>query len=97
MATAAQAKRALALFETELCRNENVVGLGIVPADESSGKEMAVAVYVKKKLPLNQLRADKVVPKELTVPARGGPLSVPTRVIDAGGEFHPEALGRELA
>lgn len=97
MATAAQAKRALALFETELCRNENVVGLGIVPANESSGKEMAVAVYVKKKLPLDQLGSAEVVPRELTVPARGGKLAVPTRVIDAGGEFQPETLGRELA
>ncbi|MDQ6860245.1 MAG: hypothetical protein M3032_03700 [Verrucomicrobiota bacterium] len=90
----AQAKRALARFESDLSARENVVGLGIVPADEtgSSSAEMAVAVYVKKKLPLSKLRAAEVVPKELLVESRTGKLSVPTRVIDAGGEIRPESV-----
>ncbi len=90
MATAAQAKRALELFESELLGRKNVIGLGIVPASDTPGAsaEMAVAVYVKQKLPLGKLRAAEVVPKEL----RSGKVCVPTRVIDSGGEFQPERL-----
>lgn len=94
MATAAQAKRALAQFQSELCARTNVVGLGIVPADEtqSSATDMAVAVYVQKKLPREKLKSSEVVPKELLVNSRSGKLPVPTRVIDAGGEFRPESV-----
>ena len=85
MATAAQARRALDFFEQELTTRRNVVGLGIVPADEASpGKEMAVAVYVKKKLSLEKLRGREIIPKELCLPGRGGAVSIPTRVIEEG-------------
>ena len=41
------------LHEQLLSDRKNVIGLGIAPAnDESGGKDLAVAVYVTKKVPL---------------------------------------------
>jgi hypothetical protein len=88
MATLAQAKRALDLFEADLSRRKNVVGLGIVPAEEnetaSGPRGLAVAIYVKKKLPENRLAAKDRVPETLIVAGRRGPVEVPTRVIEQG-------------
>lgn len=98
MATTAQAKRALETFEADLAARKNVVGLGIVPVSETenSNGAMAVAVYVKRKVPLAKLKASDVVPKELLLDGRTRKVAVPTRVIDAGGEISLEAgLGKE--
>lgn len=89
MATQRQCKRALERFEQELTSLKNVVGLGIVPAEESEEtrgrRECAVAVYVVKKLPIAQLAAADVVPETLSMPGRGGAkVAVPTRVIEQG-------------
>jgi hypothetical protein len=86
MATTAQCKRAITLFEDKLSVCKNFVGLGIVPADEEKSpvKEMAVAVYVTEKLPLGKLRQADVVPKHLVIPGRRGQLKVLTRVIEQG-------------
>ncbi len=88
MATEAQCKKALDLYEDQLSQLENVVGLGIVPADESlegSGtRDLAVAVYVKKKVSPRQLAPGEAVPPVLEVPRRGGTVNVPTRVIEQG-------------
>ncbi|HEX5103000.1 MAG TPA: hypothetical protein VFV87_04275 [Pirellulaceae bacterium] len=83
MASRVQAQKALEIHEQKLSGCKNVVGLGIVPADEESGsKDLAVAVYVKKKLPLSKLAKDQVVPETLPVPGRGKVVQVPTRVIE---------------
>jgi hypothetical protein len=88
MATQVQCKRALELFESELGRRKNVVGLGIVPerADKfgSGRRACAVAVYVKKKLPADRLPEKDLVPDSLTIPGRSGPVRIPTRVIEQG-------------
>jgi hypothetical protein len=87
MATERQAKRALELFERQLSKRKHVVGLGIVPASEEGGShkdEMAVAVYVKKKLPAKNLAARDLVPESLEVPGRKAVIRVPTRVIEQG-------------
>jgi len=95
MATQAQCERALDLFETELSRRKNVVGLGIVPAEEEKpGGGLAVAVYVKKKLPADQLAKGDLVPETLSVPGRKGAVQVPTRVIEQG-EVRHESAGKE--
>ena len=94
MATQAQCERALGLFEEELSRRKNVVGLGIVPADDeprSGRRGLAVGVYVKKKLPANRLSEKDRVPETLSVPGRSGPVHVPTRVIEQG-EVRLEAV-----
>ncbi|WP_206026450.1 hypothetical protein [Roseimicrobium sp. ORNL1] len=81
MATHAQAQRALKAFESQLSGLRNVVGLGIV-ADEP--KQSAVAVYVKKKLPLKSLKAKDLVPPSLAVTIKGKSVPVPTKVIELG-------------
>jgi hypothetical protein len=97
MATQVQCKRALELFETDLTQRKNVVGLGIVPSDEqpdSGRRDLAVAVYVKKKVPSKQLSKKDLVPDSLTIPGRKGPVQVPTRVIEQG-EVRLENVDKE--
>lgn len=93
MATQAQVQRALDLFEGKLSGLKNVVGLGIVEAKDDTpkcqGKDLAVAVYVKKKLPEGKLPAKDRVPPVLTLPVRGKVVKIPTRVIEQG-EFSLE-------
>ncbi len=88
MATQVQCQRALELFESELSKRRNVVGLGIVPADEDKAgigrRDCAVAVYVKKKVPEHRLPERDMVPASLTIPGRKGPVQVQTRVIEQG-------------
>lgn len=87
MATEAQCKRAIDLFEDDLSRRENVVGLGIVQADEGlppAHDGMPVGVYVVKKLPSSRLPARDLVPEKLRVPTWRGVVEVPTRVIEQG-------------
>lgn len=85
MASRSQAQKALQLHEQSLSGCKNVVGLGIVPADEESGsKDLAVAVYVTRKLPLSKLKKNQVVPESLPVPGKGKTVQVPTRVIEQG-------------
>ena len=99
MATQQQCKRALDLLEGELSKRKHVVGLGIVDAQEGAArgrraKGSAVAVYVKKKLPLDRLAPEDVVPPILRIPGRKGTIQVPTRVIEQG-EVRLEDAGRE--
>jgi hypothetical protein len=84
------------MFETELSNRPHVVGLGIVPLEEKSGgqEQMAVAVYVDKKVPLTKLKAEHVVPQMLEVPGKKGTIRVPTRVIEQG-QVELEGLGKE--
>lgn len=93
MATQAQVQKALDLFEGQLSGLKNVVGLGIVEAEDdthrSAGKGLAVAVYVKKKLPEGKLPAKDRVPPVLALPVRGKMVEIPTRVIEQG-EFSLE-------
>jgi hypothetical protein len=84
MASRSQAQKALQLHEQSLSGCKNVVGLGIVPADEAGGKDLAVAVYVRKKQPLSKLKKNQVVPETLAVPGKGKTVQVPTRVIEQG-------------
>src|SRR5260370_5744264 len=85
MATKAQCERALDLFEDELSNRKHVVGLGIVPMNEkkpSGGKDLAVAVYVKKKLPPERLKSKDLVPETLALPGRRVRVQIPTKVIE---------------
>ena len=97
MATQSQCERALDLFEEDLSRRKNVVGLGIVSAGEggSGGRRgSAVAVYVKRKVPASRLSEKDLVPETLTVPGPKGSVTVPTRVIEQG-EVRLEGAGKE--
>ena len=57
-------ERALDQHEAHLASRQNVVGLGIVRLDEAddSDGDLAVAVYVSRKLPLDELPPEEVIP-----------------------------------
>ena len=86
MASQKKCEEALDLHADLLSALSNVVGLGVVPeTDRGSSKRFALAVYVKQKLPSEQLDPGDVVPKTLEVPGRGRSSSrVKTRVIEQG-------------
>ena len=88
MATQVQCERALERFESDSSRHKNVVGLGIVPANDdgpgSSRRDCAVAVYVKKKVPADRLPVKDLVPDSVTISGRNGAIEIPTRAIEQG-------------
>ncbi len=88
MATRSQVNRALEHFQLDLNQLKNVVGLGIVPVSEggekASSKNLAVAVYVTKKVPLKNLAEKDRIPESLSITGKGGELSIPVRVIEQG-------------
>ena len=96
MATTPQIKRALDQFETELSSRKNVVGLGIVPADKdsASSRNMAVGVYVTKKVDAGKLSTKDLLPKSLKIRGRSGTVAVPVRVIEQG-KVTLERFGKE--
>ena len=95
MAKRSEVEKALDQHEDALTRRRNVVGLGVVPAEDSA-KDLAVGVYVVKKLPEKQLAEADMIPKTLSVKIRGKTLRVPTRVIEQGEvKLEREAPGKE--
>ena len=88
MASRNHVQRAIELYEEELARYPNVTGLGVVPVtdDPESPADLAVAVYVTRKVPRRELKASERIPPTLEIPSRDGAQDVPTRVI-ATGEF----------
>lgn len=82
-ATAAQARAALDAHQRRLAALANVVGLGVVDLQEPSAG-CAVAVYVSRKLPREQLDRGDLVPETLGVGSGDERVEVPTRVIEQG-------------
>lgn len=91
MATRSHVKRAIELYQEELEGYPNVTGIGVVPVDDDPGSpaELAVAVYVTRKVPRSELADDEMIPSKLEIPGRDGSQSVPTRII-ATGDFELE-------
>ena len=88
MASRNHVQRAIELYEDELARYPNVTGIGVVPVtdDPDGPADLAVAVYVTRKVPRDELKAGERIPPTLEIPSRDGAQDVPTRVI-ATGEF----------
>ncbi len=88
MASRNHVQRAIELYEEELARYPNVTGIGVVPVtdDPDGPADLAVAVYVTRKVPRDELKAGERIPPTLEIPSRDGAQNVPTRVI-ATGEF----------
>ena len=88
MATRAECQQALAAYENDLARRRNVVGLGVVSCSPAMRAgcpdELAVAVYVSRKVPADQLNQEDVLPCILRVRHRGQEVEVPVRVIEQG-------------
>lgn len=69
----------------------------VLAEDDEAGSGqpgVAVAGYVKKKLPANRLAEKDMVPESLSVPGRNGAVRVPTRVIEQG-EVHLKGADKE--
>jgi hypothetical protein len=96
----------LDLHENELAKYKNFVGMGVVLLGEDSKQakaaENVVAVYVRKKVPKDQLPPDELIPQYLEIKGRGKVLHVPVKVIEQGevtlespGRESPDVLGKE--
>lgn len=94
MASESRARKALEEHEKKLITLPNVVGLGIVPLDrrEPRSRDLAVAVYVRQKVPESELAEGELIPPYLELSGRGRRVDrVPTRVIETGEiEFEKE-------
>ncbi len=86
MASEKLCERALEAHEGHLGLLPNVVGLGIVLEDEAdpAARDLAVAVYVTKKLPKEDLEPVDRIPRSIEVRDRRGTHTVPVRVIEQG-------------
>ena len=86
MATQQICEAALDEHEEKLSTLPNVIGLGIVALDETDpeSSELAVAVYVRKKISDDELEAFEVIPKIIRITQGDLLQEVPTRVIEQG-------------
>ncbi len=81
MASRAQVHRALDLFEAELTRYPNVVGLGIT----STGDDAAIAVYVsEQQAGEGGDAAEEQVPASVELPVEGGTTTIAVTVQEIG-------------
>lgn len=98
MASKRQCKRALSLHEEKLGQYKNVVGMGVIRLDKEDEKSRnstdAVAVYVRKKVPEDELPPTEVIPRYLEIKGREKVLRVPTKVIEQG-EVSLEPMDKE--
>ncbi|HSK24479.1 MAG TPA: hypothetical protein VK906_14935 [Egicoccus sp.] len=93
MATPQQARQAADQHANDLSAYPNVVGIGTQPvteASEGTDDGHAVAVYVDRKVPDDQLRPDERLPASVEVAAAGATARVPVVVVEVGS-FDPEA------
>lgn len=80
-------KKALDAYEKQLFSLKNVVGIGIVQADDNTAnnsKEKLIAVYVDKKIPEQELPSKEHIPKTLEIEVGGKRFSISTTVIEQG-------------
>ena len=88
MANEEQCRRAMKVHNEQLLRLKNVEGLGvreIEPPDDAAG-QLCLAVYVKEKVPCDQLAPNDVIPEfvSLTNEDDGTIVQVPTGVFEIG-------------
>ena len=84
MATPQEARRAADVHADDLSAHPNVVGVGTQPVENTAGVDHAVAVYVSRKVPDAQLRAEERLPTTVDVATRGGTAQVPVVVVEIG-------------
>ena len=89
MASRAQVHRALDLFEAELTRYPNVVGLGIT----SAGDDAAIAVYVSERPADDEVRPEDRVPASVELPVEGGTTTIAVTVQEIGRAVPEDAGG----
>ena len=86
MATQSICEAALEEYEEKLSGLPNVTGLGIVSLDEKNpaSPDLAIAVYVEKKVPADELDKLELVPKKIQIKQGEVLQEVFTRVIEQG-------------
>lgn len=92
MATARQATRAAQMHADDLSAYPNVVAIGTHRVDDAPATkttkgteaEHAVAVYVSRKVPGEQLNDEERLPAYVDVPEPGGTVRVPVVVVESG-------------
>jgi hypothetical protein len=87
VATRTQCIRALREYEDSLSQKANVLGLGIVTRQQSLSADrtdLAVAAYVSRKVPVDELASDDLIPDMLFITDRQQRVGVPVRVIEHG-------------
>ena len=98
MTTKRQCLRALDANEEKLSKYKNIVGMGVVRLDEKSDEESlgknAIAVYVRKKIPADELSPGELLPKYFEMESRGKIVRIPVKVIEQG-EVALESFGLE--
>lgn len=82
MASEAIVQRALELYDEELSRLPNVVGVGIV--DDPHGDGAALAVYVKRKVPEEALEPQQRIPNFVSVRWNQEEYRVPVSIREGG-------------
>lgn len=96
MATGPQAQRAADQYADDLSTYPNVVGIGTRPlGDQRSATDSgthAVAVYVSRKVPADQLAAHERLPDYVEVRERDRTTQVPVVVVETG-DIEPEGGG----
>ena len=86
MSSEEQCARALELHEGKLSALANVQGLGIVAEEGETvdSDNLAVAVYVEKKVSVEELAPEHRIPATLEIPDDDGFHQVSVRVIEQG-------------
>ena len=81
-----QAVAALNQYGDEIAALQNVVGIGVVRLsdDNTEDGEMAVAVYVLKKLPREKLDEAQLIPRVLELNVKQKKILIKTKVIEQG-------------
>ncbi|MES0488850.1 MAG: hypothetical protein ABUK01_02590 [Leptospirales bacterium] len=80
-----ECKGALDEHQDQLMKLPNVVGVGIVDADDTSkSSHQAVAVYVDHESDAAKQDKDQRIPSSLPVTRQGKQMSIPTRIIETG-------------
>lgn len=87
MASRALVHRALDLFEAELTRYPNVVGLGIT----ATGDDAAIAVYVSEQSVEDEIAPEDRVPASVELPVEGGTTTIAVKVQEIGTVVPEEA------
>jgi len=82
MATLEHSELALDFHETALSKLHGVVGLGIVPLSSENDTDLAVAIYVEKQRPEEQLEGAQALPQTLELLHQGELIEVPTRIVE---------------
>lgn len=83
MANDEETRQLLSSVSDGLSALPNVVGVGVVEHADSAS-EAAIAVYVRSKIPKDQLKPEDIIPETVNGVVDGVAVEAPTKVIEVG-------------